>query len=152
MNKSKEYQGITHDRFRVFTIFKCDSNVGVTIIVYLFTLLIYVVYATMASDVYVHILNHTKTVLFCEHCKKYQNFIQSPGAERKASINGLFAELKFFNRIYSNDSLNILVYSRVTKNDRIFKFPPPHVLTGPRYLLAVIRVVEYVVWRYLIFL
>ena len=60
----------------------------------------YVVYATMASDVYVHILNHTKTVLFCEHCKKYQNFIQSPGAERKTSINGLFAELIFFNRIY----------------------------------------------------
>ena len=32
----KEYYGMTHDPFHVFTIFKCDYNVGVTIIIYLF--------------------------------------------------------------------------------------------------------------------
>ena len=37
LNKQeKEYYGVTHDRFHVFTIFKCNYNVGVTIIIYLF--------------------------------------------------------------------------------------------------------------------
>ena len=37
LNKQgKEYYGVTHVQFHVFTIFRCDYNVGVTIIIYLF--------------------------------------------------------------------------------------------------------------------
>ena len=44
--------------YREREIFKCDYNVGVTIIIYLFD----VVEATMTSDIYVHILNLIETM------------------------------------------------------------------------------------------
>ena len=33
---SEQVKRVTHDQFHVFTIFKCDYNAGVTIIIYLF--------------------------------------------------------------------------------------------------------------------
>ena len=35
----------------------------------------------MTSDIYVHISDLIETMCFCEHCKKYRKFTQSPGAE-----------------------------------------------------------------------
>lgn len=36
MINSKDYYVITYERFHIFTIFKCDYSVNVTIIIYLF--------------------------------------------------------------------------------------------------------------------
>ena len=33
------------------------------------------------SDIYIHILNLIEAMFFCEHCKKYWNFTQSPSVE-----------------------------------------------------------------------
>ena len=75
--------------FDIFSIFKCNYNAGVTIIISLFE----VVKGTLKSDIYVHILNLIKTILkFCEDYKKYWTFTQSISVEipRKRTFSADF--------------------------------------------------------------
>ena len=130
---------MTHDRFYVFTIFKCDCNVGFTIIAYLFD----VVYATMTSDIYVHVLNLIEEIFFFQRLGSYVccyllvSFIQR--------------RFKLFIKICFISYLKIFLSSRVAKDRIIMKFLPPHVLYDPQHLFVVVQVVEYVACRYLIY-
>ena len=171
-----------HDWFHLFTIFKCDYNVGVTIISYLFD----VVEATMTSDVYVHILNLIERCFFCEHFKKYLNCIsREPSAihpkifrncpptenlhsKKSEEIPVLYAVEATFAIIYmcllisaglnfsikyvSCHSLEILLSSRISNSGIILKFPPLHLFVWLSTSICCNWVVEYVVFRYLIFL
>lgn len=80
-----------HDSFSYFTIFKCNFNADVTIIIDLFDVL----WATMASDDHMLILGRIETMCFCEHCEKYRNSTKSNGAKflSKQTISTVFSQL-----------------------------------------------------------
>ena len=113
---------------------------GFTIITYLFD----VVYATMTSDIYEHVLNLIEEIFFFQRLGSYVccyllvSFIQR--------------RFKLFIKICFISYLQIFLSSRIAKNRIIIKFLPPHVLYDPQHLFVVVRVVEYVAYRYLIYL
>ena len=71
------------------TIFKCDYNVGVTIINYLFNVFdVRYLWRQLWRQIFMCIYQ-IETMLFYEHCKEYRNFMQSSGVEilRKRSVS-----------------------------------------------------------------
>lgn len=82
---------MTQDRFHVFTLFKSNYSVGVTIIIDLFDVLS----ATMASDDHMLILGLIETMCFYEHCEKYRNSTKSNGTKflSKQTISTVFSQL-----------------------------------------------------------
>ena len=82
---------MTHEQFHVFTIFKCDYNVGITNIIVLFDVLTYFTcftYFTYLTYLCAYI-SLVEMMFFCKHCKKYWNFTQSSGVEilRKRTVS-----------------------------------------------------------------
>ena len=162
------------NHFYIFTIFKCDYNVGITIwrclsnycIRYLCTYIkshldVFQNYIQSASAGILH--NYTVSAnpwnlwkLSDDRKPPHQEIRRNSGKWCSGSsvfyyLLTTFIQLrfKFFKKIYFIYSLEILLSSQIAKNTIILKFPPPHVLIyDPRHLFAVIWVVEYVVCRY----
>ena len=94
-----------------------------------------------------HTLNLIETMFYCEYCKKYRNFIQSPGEKifrkRTASTDSWAIHAKVDGKssqegieeilaLYTVEGMFIFIYLclLISKGFNFsIKFQPPHVLT-----------------------